>query len=444
MTVEGERETLVARFGSIGLLRNREFAALAGTAFARSQAYSTVLIALALYADQFGTTGVVEGLFGTAFAAVQLLIVLPLGRQVDTGNAKRWLLGGLVLNVLVFVAFVFVGSPTHVILVRIAQGIGASVLWITGSTVVGTIAPDDENGRWLGSYNQVGAFSSLAGDVVGGYLLYTQGFTATYVVLSGVTLVAFVLVFTSLRDDPGGGSARPDETLAESVATIRTLLARPLLRALVVFRLSFSVGKMAVILFLPILARTEFGITALAIGWILAGGKLTKALTQGYVGDLSDRLGRKPLFVVVGALGYGLGTALIPLSYVAEGQLTPIRFVAFGQQQHLGGAFVALFGAYMVLGVADSIRLPASMALFTEEGEAHDAVASAFSLRSISWKVGQVAGPVLIGVIIDTVSVTVAFYTAAGFIVAASLAFWGLVRRAGVAEGSAPTAVADD
>jgi MFS family permease len=201
---------------------------------------------------------------------------------------------------------------------------------------------------------------------------------------------------------------------------------------------------MAVILFLPILARTEFGITALAIGWILAGGKLTKALTQGYVGDLSDRLGRKPLFVVVGALGYGIGTALIPLSYVAEGQLTPIRFVAFGQQQHLGGAFVALFGAYMVLGVADSIRLPASMALFTEEGEAHDAVASAFSLRSISWKVGQVAGPVLIGVIIDTVSVTVAFYTAAGFIVAASLAFWGLVRRAGVAEGSASTAVADD
>jgi len=45
--------------GSLGLFRNREFLALASTAFARSQAYSTILIALALYADQFGTTGAV-------------------------------------------------------------------------------------------------------------------------------------------------------------------------------------------------------------------------------------------------------------------------------------------------------------------------------------------------------------------------------------------------
>ena len=64
--------------GSLALFRNREFVALAGTAFARSQAYSTILIALALYADQLGTSGAVEGLWGTAFALVQLAIVLPL------------------------------------------------------------------------------------------------------------------------------------------------------------------------------------------------------------------------------------------------------------------------------------------------------------------------------------------------------------------------------
>ena len=53
----------MARFGnSIRLLGDAEFASLAGTAFARSQAYSTVLIALALYADLFDTTGTIEGL----------------------------------------------------------------------------------------------------------------------------------------------------------------------------------------------------------------------------------------------------------------------------------------------------------------------------------------------------------------------------------------------
>lgn len=425
---------------SIALLKNREFAALAGTAFARSQAYSTILIALALYAEQFGTTGFVEGLFGTGFAVVQLLIVLPLGRQVDKGNAKRWLLAGLAINVVVFFGFMFVQSAVHIVLVRILQGVGASILWITGSTVIGTISPDDENGRWLGSYNQVAAFSSLAGDAVGGYLLYTYEFTFTYVVLSGITVAAFLLVFAFLRDDPGGGV---EGDAGSGRETLRALLDLPMVKALVLFRVAFSVGKMAVIIFLPILARTEFGINALVIGWILAGGKLTKSLTQGYVGDLSDRVGEKQYFVVVGALLYGVGTALIPLSFYFEGTITPLSIRAFGGVQELGGAFFALFAAYSVLGVADSIRLPASMALFVEEGEKYDSVASSMSLRSISWKVGQVAGPVGVGLIKDFVSVEAAFYTAAGFIVVASGIFWVVFTRASAATDDGGEAAVD-
>ncbi|MFC4356884.1 MFS transporter [Halobium salinum] len=425
--------------GSLSVLRDREFAALAGTAFARSQAYSTILIALALYAGpgQFDTTGTVEGLFGTAFALVQLLVVLPLGRKIDTGDAKRYLLVGLLLNVLVFVGFAFVANPVHVILMRMLQGLGASLLWITGSTVVGEISPDDASGRWLGVYNQVGAFSSLFGDLVGGYLLYAHGFSATYAVLSLVTLGAFVLVLRYLRDTPGG---RKDPEEATSVETFRTLLARPMVRALVAFRLAFSVGKMAVIIFLPILAHTEFGIGAFAIGWILAGGKLTKTVFQGYVGDLTDEVGRKPLFVAGGALLYGVGTALVPLSFVAEGVVDPIALSVYGGRSvTLGGAFFALFGAYGLLGVADSLRLPASMALFVEEGERFDSVASSMSLRSISWKVGQVTGPALIGVIKEFVSTTAAFLTAAGFIVVATGVFVIAYTRARRTTTAEPT-----
>jgi MFS family permease len=413
--------TVVSRFGSsLALLRDREFAALAGTAFARSQAYSTILIALALYAEQFGTTGFVEGLFGTSFAVIQLLIVLPLGRKIDTGNAKRFLLAGLAINVAVFVGFMLVESPVHVILVRVLQGLGASILWITGSTVVGEISPDDASGRWLGSYNQVAAFSSLAGDVVGGYLLYAHGFSFTYVALAAVTVGAFVLVFLFLRDNPGG---QKDPEEATGIETLGNLLDRPMIRALVLFRIAFSVGKMAVIIFLPILARKEFGINAFAIGWILAGGKLTKSVLQGYVGDLTDQIGKKAHFVAAGALLYGVGVALIPLSTYFEGAIEPLTFHAFGDTQVLGGAFFTLFAAYALLGVADSLRLPASMALFVEEGEQFDSVASSMSLRSISWKIGQISGPVAVGLIKDFVSNEAAFLTASGFILFATGVF---------------------
>ncbi|TKX55295.1 MFS transporter [Halorubrum sp. SP3] len=433
----------MAQFGnSVRLLGDREFAALAGTAFARSQAYSTILIALALYADLFGTTGFIEGLFGTAFAVVQLVIVLPLGRKVDTGNAKRWLLGGFLINVAVFVGFALVDSSVHVILVRMVQGLGASVLWITGATVIGEISPDDEQGRWLGSYNQFASVSSLAGDLVGGYLLYAYGFAETYLVLTLVTLAAFVLVFAFLRDNPGG---RKDPDDAGGLETFRSLLGLPMLRALVFFRFTFSVGKMAVIIFLPIYARTSFDISAFAIGWIMAGGKATKALTQGFVGDLTDRYERTYPFVAVGALLYGVGTAIIPLAAYFEGTLSPVTVSYLGGFQTLGGAFFALFAAYSLLGIADSIRLPASMSLFVSEGEAYDSVASAMSLRSVSWKVGQVVGPVLVGTTMDVTTTETGFLLAAGFIAFATTGFAWQARRAHRAgRDPGPTVPGDD
>jgi MFS family permease len=394
--------------------------ALASTAFARSQAYSTILIALALYADMFDTSGTVEGLFGTAFAAVQLLIVLPLGRYVDLRDSKKFLLAGLGLNVVVFVGFAFVSSVEHVILLRVVQGFSASILWLTGTTVVGEISPDESRGLWIGSYNQVGAFSSLLGDVLGGALLFVYGFGTTYAVLSAITVGAFVAVLLFLRDNPGG---RADPEEASGYETLVDLMGRRAIKALVFFRGAFSVGKMAVIIFLPIYARTEFGINAFVIGGIMAGGKLTKSLTQGKVGDLTDRFDEKYRFILAGALTYALGTALIPLAGFAEGLVPSVTLAALGGELALPGAFFVLFAAYAVLGIADSLRLPASMALFVEEGEHFDAVGSSLSLRSIAWKVGQVGGPVLVGAIWDATSVLVAFWTAAGFIVVSSVVF---------------------
>ena len=418
---------------SLGLFADTEFIALAGTAFARSQAYSTILIALALYADVFETTGTIEGLFGTGFALVQLLIVLPLGRAIDTGNAKRFILGGLLLNVGVFAGFVFVENAVHVVLVRMVQGLGASVLWITGSAVVGEISPEHARGRWLGTYNQVGAFSSLAGDLLGGYLLYAHGFTFTYTVLSGVTLLAFVLVVFFLRSDPGGTGG--DATGAE---TLRGLLARPMVKSLVSFRATFSMGKMIVIIFLPIYARTEFGLSAFAIGGILAGGKLTKSVLQGWLGDVTDRVGGRYRFVVAGAVLYAVGTASIPLASFATGYVPGVSGSVLGQSVSFSPAFVTLFAAYGLLGVADSIRLPASMALFVEEGERFDSVASSMSLRSISWKAGQIVGPTAAGVLKDEVSTLAAFWLGAGCALFAAALFLLVYHRSSPAPAAAP------
>jgi MFS family permease len=110
--------------------------------------------------------------------------------------------------------------------------------------------------------------------------------------------------------------------------------------------------------------------------------------------------------------------------------MAPVEVSLLGDTQTLGGAFFALFASFALLGVGDSIRLPASMSLFVDEGEAYDSVASAMSLRSISWKVGQVLGPVLVGSTMDLVSTEAGFVLAAGFIVVATTGFVVTSRRA--------------
>jgi nitrate/nitrite transporter NarK len=194
---------------------------------------------------------------------------------------------------------------------------------------------------------------------------------------------------------------------------------------------------MIVIIFLPILARTEFAITAFAIGWILAGGKLTKSLLQGWLGEVSDRVAHPYRLVAVGAVLYGLAAAAVPLARVAEGTVTPVEVHLFGDTQVLGGAFVALWLAFALAGVGDSVRLPASMSLFVEEGERLDATASAMSLRSVSWKVGQVVGPFVAGAVKQFVSADAAFLVAAGFIFGSTAVY--VVTHVRLRGGADPT-----
>lgn len=404
----------------IALLRDREFLALASVRFVSGMAFATIIIALALYADLFEASGVAAGLFGAAYSVVRLFIVLPLGRKIDVGNSKRYLLAGLALNVVMLAGFLLARSIEHVIVLRGLQGLGSAVLWITGMAVIGEIAPEANRGRWMGTYSQVRSIASLTGDIVGGALLFLYGFGVTYGVLIALALVSTAMVLLFVRDDPGSHTD-PDE--ATGVETFRRLLRRRAITALVAFRFAFSFGKNAVILFLPIYARTGFGMSALAIGAILAGGKLTKGLTQGYVGEVADRTGRLEWYIFAGTISYALGTALIPAAGVAVDVVDPVSLSALGRSVTVTAAGPALFLAYAILGVADSLRLPTSMTMFVQEGEHFDAVAGSLSLRSVSWQIGGIVGPLTVGYVLDQLSFLAGFWLAAALMVVAGVAF---------------------
>jgi len=76
--------------------------------------------------------------------------------------------------------------------------------------------------------------------------------------------------------------------------------------------------------------------------------------------------------------------------------------------------------------MADSLRLPKSMAIFIDEGARFDAVAGSLSLRSVSWQVGAIVGPVLVGWMQDNTTFLEAFLLAALTMVLAGWLFISL------------------
>lgn len=418
------------------LFRDSEFLALASVRFVSGMSFATIIIALALYADLFSTSGTIAGLFGAAYGAVRLVLVLPLGRKIDVGNSKRYLLIGLALNVLLFVGLTLVESIEHVIMLRGLQGAGTTILWITGVSLIGQLSPDDNRALWIGTYNQVRSIASLSGDVVGGALLFGFGFGTTYAVLIALTVISTAAVTFFVRHDAGERSD-PDEVTGRE--TVVRLLKRRAIIALVVFRFTFSFGKNAVIIFLPIFARTEFGMNAFLIGGILAGGKLTKGLAQGYVGNWADRVGNYEWFIFAGTLIYALGTALIPAATPVSRMLAGVEVAGFSGDVSILPVFLVLFLAYALLGIADSLRLPTSMALFVEEGEYYDAVAGSLSLRTVSWQIGTIIGPIVVGAMFDFVSFTAGFWLAAVSMVVAGVAFLHLFESESAPEAIAST-----
>lgn len=390
----------------ISLFKNPPFSAIAVMNFVRGMAFATIIIALALYADLFAASGVVAGLFGAAYAAVRLVVVVPTGRWIDVRDAKRVLIAGLAVQVFVLAGFVFVGSALQVVLLRAFQGIGSMMLYLAGTAISGSLGPQRQRGLWIGTYRNVSAFSGLAGDLVGGAMLFLLGFEPTWIVfvILSTVAVAFVVRYLPSRPVPGNDGTR------STLDQLRTLLRRRAIMALVMFRFSFSFCKMAVILFLPIFARIEFGMNALLIGGILAGGRLTKSIAQAYVGRLGDRVGRLHWFVLGGIALYAIGVALIPFAHAADGLLPGRQVAIAGRAETVPGAFFFLFGCYVILGAADSLRIPTSVTMFVREGEYQDAVGSSISLRSLSWQVGAVIGPLTVGWLIDSVSYAVAFW----------------------------------
>ena len=131
--------------------------------------------------------------------AVPLLIT---GRLGDRYGPNRIYLLGLVIFTLSSLACGLVGSVTPLIMARVVQGLGASLMTPQTMATITRLFPANERGKAMAIWGAVAGVATLVGPVVGGLLLDSLGWEWIFFINVPVGVIGFILVvkFVPLMD----------------------------------------------------------------------------------------------------------------------------------------------------------------------------------------------------------------------------------------------------
>jgi MFS family permease len=371
---------------------DRQLAALYAARFTGGFGFATLVTLLPTFIDLFDPSPLFVGLFTAGLTIAQTAAVIPLAYAGDAGDKRKVLLASLALAVLAYALFGVVDSSASFVAARAVQGVAITGAGIMSLSLVGQLSPPGDTAKHIGRANAARFAAAILGTLSAGALYQFLGRTAVFTVL--VTLVALGLLVSWLflpPDESTGEAGFADLALNSRIAAVST------------FRAQYAVAVTLVRTWVPIFAgvsaaRGGLAMGAVAVSVVITAERFTNMLAQPRTGRLTDRFGRSP-FVVAGGGAYGLVALTVPGAPAAGAALgVEIAVPPLGT---FPDSFLPLVGLNALLGLADSLREPASMALFADEGTDEGGIASSFGIRELVWRPGSIAAPIAGGYLMD-------------------------------------------
>ncbi|MFB6105972.1 MAG: MFS transporter [Halobacteriaceae archaeon] len=394
-----------------------EFPSLYLTRFATSFGFMTVLTLLPTYIETLHATGVTVGLFVAALEVARTAGIVPLGWAGDRYDKRTVLVGSLALSVVAYLAFGAVDTVPGFLGARLLQGLSLTGVGMLSLALVGELSPADRRANRIGRYNAARMAAGIAGTLGAGALYHVFGFGVVFGLLGVVLAVATasVALFVGADGTSVEGFAFADVAVNPKIATVTGFRAQ--------YAVAVSLVRKWVPIFVGVSAASGgLGHGAVVVGAVLAAEKFTNMLCQPFTGRLSDRHGRA-VFLFFGGGAYGLVAMAFPFvrPLAAAGVALPVVGA-------VSGAVLAAAGLNALLGVADAVREPASMALFADEGDG-DGIASSFGVRSLVWKPGSVLAPLAGGWVMGTYGLDWVFFLGGAAALSGVVTFFGLLAR---------------
>lgn len=319
-------------------------------------------------AARFGVNNAETGWLVSAFTVPGLLFTPLLGILADRFGRKQVLVPCLFLFGLAGGGCFFAGDFNTLLILRFLQGTGAAALSSLNVTLIGDLFHEDDRTAAMGYNASVLSLGTASYPALGG-LLAMLGWNYPFALaFLGIPTGVFVLAFLERRPLPRRSPS--------SGGTLKRALLNP--HTLLLFftsTVTFIIVYGAFLTYLPFFLAETFAATPLTIGLISAGMSLSAAFAASQTRRLAASFSRRALLTA--AFGfYALGLLLI---------------------LRLSSCFAMLLPAFC-FGLGQGINIPVLMTMLTEIAPP-DNRAVFLSLNSMSLRLGQTIGPLLMGAV---------------------------------------------
>jgi MFS family permease len=278
--------------------------------------------------------------FGVGAFAVGAVLLRPYAGKIGDRAGRRWLVIGGALVVSVSIAgYGLIDSLGWLVFARFVTGLGEAAFFVGAATMITDLAPPERRGEAL-SYWSTAVYGGLAfGPALGELVLGNHRYVATWLVASGLALVAAIVGWT-LSETAGTPVPRNE---SKRQALIHPAAVRPG----IVLMLGL-IGLAGFSAFVSLYARNELGLSGAGAIFLVYGIAILLVRVLG--ARLPDRLG--PIRAGTYALVFGAsGLAVMAAVRSVAGLVVGTVIFALGMS--------LLYPALLVMalsGVPDSER----------------------------------------------------------------------------------------
>jgi MFS family permease len=361
---------------------------------------------LPLFANALGAGPEVSGVI-VAVSTTTGLITSPLiGTLSDLYGRRRLLIAGTALFAFMPFVYLFIRTPSQLILVRLVHGFSTAIYGPVVAAIVADIF-QQRRAEYMGWYRSVRTASYLVGPLLGGLVLFYADFRLAWVSVGALGLLAFLPAMALPRTrEPTADAQNWSTTWAFLRQHLLEAFKSPILLAIGAVEAVLYLGLRANKAFLPLYA-VSIGVNPAQIGVLFSIQVAATLLTQPVGGHLADRLGRKPV-VLVGLVMVGVA---LPLMVTTRD-------------------FSVLVLLSIALGLGEAAVMPCIITLGTELSDRGNYGATLGMLDAMD-NVGKALGPIVAGLLLGLSSYVISFTIIAGILVAVAVGFCAVARDIG-------------